>query len=753
MGTHTLLNKKTIALSIALAITGCGGGGGGTPASGPTPEDSSVKGVTFNGAAAKGIIKNGHVTAIEVDTSGAEIRTVGSAVTAADGTYEINLSDDYEGGPIKVTVNKSPDTEMKCDVPAGCGMRTDNIPDDNGIVNFGEWYKPGSLTLSALVPAATENAKIKVNVTPYTHLAAQQVISQNSFTAEAIANTNSEITNLIGGIDILNTPPLDITDPNALGNSTSDQKAYAALSSAIASLADVNDNGEPDIDSALEKLASSYSTGTFAADDSDAENDDEIFSLQEIIDATNETFNEIGISDTSTRIASLETSIKNAIDLDGDGTKDLDPQPSPNAGDTNLAKVKAMVTDIRTWGYVMKDELEEPGSAFGDQIELASDSIRLVRNHGLYQSDLGPLNSGMIIDIIHHYLFEGGSSDLTDYAYAYRRNLWESPVPLSSGTISMSEPGKVVITNAQFDYTVFNGTFVIPKDGAVGNSFSIGVTKLEIKDFVGTTEITNGLLTLNLANTYTIDWDGIGNRAALPPNIDSVRAEMDASFTLLLDAATTIQNQMNGQSGTEAFAYFPDPITLSGHFDTLILTDTVVNETTGELELNWAMPSTLKINGSINNTTGDSVNGSFTMNIQNADTFRPIGSAYESDNNWLDIDASLSFDAQLADLPGASVTLTGDRTDFQAGKVDIKLAYGTRSVTIAAAGQTDGEKATLSSDITITNQDGVVLILAPGSQANTGTISLNGIQYATVIETSSGEIKIEYIDNSFETLL
>lgn len=752
MGTHTLFSKKTIALSIALAMTGCGGGGGGAaPAPGTTPpEDTSVKGVTFSGAAAKGIIKNGSVTAIEVNSNGTEIGPVGTATTAADGTYTIALTDDYQGGPIKVRVTKTANTEMKCDVPAGCGTRVDDITDDNTTIEFGEWYKPSALTLSAIVPPKAAGAEVKVNLTPFTHLAAEQALATGSVTAETVDKANSEVSALIGGINILNTPPMDITDPAAVADADSQQTTYAALASSIAGLAEKTDTGEPAIEAALEKLVESFSGGKMAADDSGSESDDQIISVREILDAANDTFTEIGQTDTSGVINEMETAVENADeDIDGDGIADINPEPSPDAGNPELEKVKALVTDIRTWGTIALDQHEARGQVFGDQIELASESLSLLQQYNPNANNFTTFSK-----IIYTYLFEGGSQDLTSYPL-YLTPWAAEPTFLSSGEISTPEHGVVVISNVSFSNDQsdrFDMTFKFPHDGLTTDAISVQIVSAKTTTLYTESEIEVGAVTFNLATPYTMNWAAIEVGNASIPEITSLKVDFKGSFTQKLNTQATLDTY-TPEAGFQ-YIYLAEPITIAGDFSALILVDATVNETTGEIENVWPVPSTIRISGSISNTKGDSVEGNFALNIKNASTLKPFTEEQgETADNWADIDLGVSFIGKLDGLPEASITLSGDRTDFREIDVDMTIAYGTRKLMFSATGRGDGESGELVDGIKITNQDGAVMTFIPNEATESGTLSLDGKTYGTIVETSSGLIKLEYIDNTFELLM
>jgi len=156
---NSYFNHLILLLMLAL-LSACGGGGGGGAPADDSSTSSSVSGVQLNGTASKGILNGGVVTAEELDSSGNAIATLATTTTAADGSYSLTLSDDYTGGPVQVSISVDANTQMKCDSPVGCGTRTDSLTDTYSplTIDFGEWYKPASFTMTALVPDAEANA-------------------------------------------------------------------------------------------------------------------------------------------------------------------------------------------------------------------------------------------------------------------------------------------------------------------------------------------------------------------------------------------------------------------------------------------------------------------------------------------------------------------------------------------------------------------------------------------------------------------
>jgi hypothetical protein len=116
------------------------------------------------------------------------------------------------------------------------------------------------------------------------------------------------------------------------------------------------------------------------------------------------------------------------------------------------------------------------------------------------------------------------------------------------------------------------------------------------------------------------------------------------------------------------------------------------------------------------------------------------------DNHAL-FNLGFSFEAQLTGLPAATITLTGDRSGFDSGSASMAIAYGDRSLDMSVA----ATSGVVSGNVIITNQDGLILTLAPNSAGTAGEISYNGEVYGAIFDTPMG-LKIVYSDGSFEFL-
>jgi len=573
------LNKVVLVVGLAFGLTSCGGGGGGSS----SIDDSNVTGVTVGGTAAKGIVKDGVVTAEELDAAGIVIATVGSATTGADGTYSLTLNNNYNGGPIQISITADANTQTKCDVLAGCGSRTDGLSDTNSTIDFGEFYKPAALTMTALIPVAASNETLSVSVTPFTHMAAVRARAATTLDADSIADANSEVSNLLGGIDILNTPPLDITDSAAVsGASSATQVTYAALASALSNQGLVDSSGQPDLNAAIELLAQSFVTGVILADDSGGDSTTQI-SLQEIVTAAQETFTAASIADTTGKLDGLQSGIDFAVS--GDGT--IDPTASTTAADSNLAKVKAMMSDVRTWANVIETETQAKSSAFDAQITLASDAIAILGTDDLIDS----LDAA--IDAV--FEFDGTPTDLLSLVLPVNN--------FNGGTIDSPSAGVIVITGGVIlGYTV-DMTFNLPDDLTAGSNFSVGIQSATIVGADNSMTINSGLVDVTFVSPYTIDYDALDLGTAMPaPDVTDLIFDLDVAFTQNVNSSgVTLVNPVSF-AGTMSFDL--DIIPVINDVEDLVL------------------PRTFSLSGTISNTAGESLVASLVGNVTNTAQFQ-----------------------------------------------------------------------------------------------------------------------------------
>ncbi|MCF6258436.1 MAG: hypothetical protein L3J98_11195 [Gammaproteobacteria bacterium] len=723
------MNLKTVlggCIGIAsIMLVGCSGEESDPSPSNPPPS-SGVDNVTLDGTAAKGIINGGNVMAEELDASGTVIARIGSTTTAADGSYTLTIDNDYNGGPIKVTISADENTQMKCDVPSGCGMRTDDIADSDTVIDFSEWYKPVNLTMMALVAEAVANDTISVSITPYTHLAARRAMAAPSLTPAEVSDANSRVSNLLGGggINILNTQPLDITDAMALDDADDKRIAYAALSAAIAVLADTSaSGGSPDINAALETLWGSFTDGKLVADDSGMATDDSTISLQEIVDGATSVFAQMNIADTSNTLVSLQETIDATT-----GGGSVNPDPGPGTGDTALEKVKTFVGDVRTWGTVIEEETRVKGDAFATQVDLAATAA-----DASVSAVAGPAIRNAIVAVFRR-LTHTTATELNDDAYKTGE---QGDPQFESGTIAHSG-GVVTITDGVIDGVTINLSVQLPdNESTVSSSLTAIISSATLRSASTDITINSGAINATLVTPYFIDYVAVDTGTADQPDVSGGSINLNAELT---------------QKQDDLGAELASPVTFAGTLSTTLV-NAVKDETTGELS--WLTPATLNMMGNISDTDGNSFDASLVANISNADSFTPVtGPGSDSDivledaDNWLVGTIGLSFELQLDGLPKASINISGDRTAFETGTATVTIVYGVREIVIAGAFTDEAS----TGSVTITNQDGVIMnIVNADFNALTGDLEYNGQTYGSIDTLENGLTKITYTDGSFET--
>ncbi len=347
--TSSLGRKSLLAAAVAavLAASGCGGGGGGSEAPAQVPQTTKLSGVV-----AKGLISNGTVTALELDSRGKELRTVGQAQTGQDGRYELSLGSDYTGGPILLRLAAKGDgsTRMVCDIHPTCGT-----------ASFGEWVDlPAAFVLESVIPVAESGQTVKAQVTPFTHMAAARLkamAAEGTIDAAAATAAISEVSQIVG-VDIQTTEPVNLTD--SASAATPQGVTYALFNAGVGRL--VFAAGTGGVVENLSLLAASFEDGLLEAD--------EIAAPSALLDAVTA---EIAATDPAidtTLAASVVAAAEAEVEPDGS----YDPEPSESAGSSAVEQAKALVADARTIVTIAAG-MESPAQLFAGDIELAGQTF------------------------------------------------------------------------------------------------------------------------------------------------------------------------------------------------------------------------------------------------------------------------------------------------------------------------------------------------------------------------------------------
>lgn len=408
MRKHVLYQAILLALGGAM-LAGCGSGG-----SSSSP-DQNVSSGTVEGVAAKGIIRYGTVTAEELGANGMPLREVGTADTNEKGEFSLKLSDKYQGGPLLLTIKAKPGnaTTMKCDIQDGCG---------NNVAYGGEMPLDGSFSLQAVRPAVKPGATVNAQITPFSNMAAARVKAELAAKRSAdIETTINEIiseVNQIVGVNILETEPIDITNPEEIKNATDEELTYAVFNAAAGSIA-LQYGKDKDLGDGLQKLAESFNDGELDSDD--------ILSptnlRQEVED------NLESIKSRSDAVIAINNQIDAIVTSTKDGT--YNPEPIPTSTLTAVEQAKQLVGQARTLGNSIAS-LEDPAEAFKADIDVAA---QVIDNESKVLVTL----TGTIIEQVFNALMA------------------QHPIPLGTQTVSIKDSAGNSVGNATVTLADNNG--------------------------------------------------------------------------------------------------------------------------------------------------------------------------------------------------------------------------------------------------------------------------------------------------------
>lgn len=346
------LKSPLTYLSVAtlVALVGCGGGSGGGDDKSPTDPtvtepgsgengngngNEAGSGVTLAGVATKGVLKGARVTAYELDGSGERLSNpVGTIDTDSEGGYELELTSNYEGGPVEVEVSVVEGaTKMVCDARR-CGESE----------RFSDIDLPADFVLNAIVEKPAEGNRIEAAVTAWSSMAAKRtkalISDGGKDVASARKQASAEVSQLVG-FDVERTGSKGLSQ---VSGASAAETQYAVMNAAVAELL-YKDNGEAGLGEKLQKF-------TAALQDGSAGNADDGFDMGGLSQAISEVVNSTEGLDTEALDAlSNQSAQYDATGEDGfkpDYDEDLVVDENTTA-DEKIAAYKTFVTDVRTW--------------------------------------------------------------------------------------------------------------------------------------------------------------------------------------------------------------------------------------------------------------------------------------------------------------------------------------------------------------------------------------------------------------------
>lgn len=351
--TNQFFKKSAIAAAVSVALTLGGCGSDDIDDALKQMEDaaaeleagrSSEQESTVSGVAMKGVIRQGLVAVVELDDSGNELGTVGTAVTDDTGRYSAELDDSYAGGALLMRVTADANTTMICDVHV-----------DEGCTYGDPVALESTFKLQAVVPELEGGAAV-AQITAMTNMAVERARENGGLSRQSIRSANSEVSQLVG-VNVLSTEPVDITGENT--EASEEALTYAAFLAGAGQVAYEDPEG---MARGLEKLAESFKDGKF-------DEDDEV-GIDRLIDAVDD---EAIRSDVKNKVSALQSQIAGIRITVENGEFDPEPQDVSESSD-DIAQAKVLVGEIRTW-FKSFEELEDPMDAFGVEVEAAADVL------------------------------------------------------------------------------------------------------------------------------------------------------------------------------------------------------------------------------------------------------------------------------------------------------------------------------------------------------------------------------------------
>jgi trimeric autotransporter adhesin len=784
-------NKLALALAVTATITACGGGGGSsndTPVTTPPP---AQQGPTVSGTANKGIIANAQVQVFEVLADGTlSAEPVGETTTDASGDYEVTLSEDYAGGPLKVVVSAIDGSTMICDAPTGCGT-----------VAFGQPYTlAAGFELSAVLPEA-EGDTVSVHVTPLTDMAAKRAEQADTLDAAAIANANDVVRQTFGlSGDITQIEPIDATDPAAMAAADETSQQAALLSAGILEAVLKTDavTGETaTLEEALSNFSDSYATdGGLVTNDTEA-SEGAIVSLDDILEETGNVVAQVELAAAEEHIDLDIDDVSALIDLQLSDAQDEpesdDPDDSIEPIDTVLAdrvtKAKALITDLRDLGTAANlASIETAADTFGGQIEAAFSDTEMVDEIN-DEATAAAEALGLATEALGE-AFAAYSDDNTVTSYTLPADA-EDGTPAVDVSIAPVEADNDINVTLSVDQDINDVAVVLDAtanftEEETESDFDPGLEELSF--FYDATLAISGSasndefsLSINDGSLIDIQFDGeefwydAGDWVNYEETEELNVANLDITLNVTLAQLTgdnPVEFSGTMELGLSEWRSFYGELSQSDDPDFSCFSE--VGQFSfpcdGDLELLDTVTlseASFSLSGEFSDQQNNSLNASFTINLDNENGYVDRWSfedhwdysaepwvesnpqeteSEETAENYVGVGIILSL---TAELPGIDTTtlmqLTADRTGLEDATSTLRLEFNGKVITL----DIDTADATLN----IENQDAVVVALAEDEEGFVGgTITVDGEAAATVEESDNGLVVIRYTDGSVNSL-
>lgn len=748
--------------------------------------------ITISGMAAKGLVLGGVVNVHPIVNGVLQTPVTSSATTtdSVDGSYAVTIQN-YDGNPFVVRVTTDENTQMRCDLPNGCG----------GNSTFGGTVplNDASFTLDAVVPPipSSQNST-NVNLSVLTDTAAEVVFSALNAsppdtTLESISNlvreSNSRVANRfrVTG-DLTSLPVVDLTNPAALVNVAQEVIEYNLLSVGVVESL-LSNNVTTSIADAVNRFSTQYA-GVGLADTEETAEDS--LTLSEILSSASNVINAIRNSDTDNVLSTALNELQEQVDVkqglaEVGSTEPDQGTPSETTGATALEKAQALVAVISDLGAnidlaavgdttvgvkatELKNQLDMAEEAVGNGVEQVLEATAMTVNalsaaagayeDGTWMADgqgmWAPYTSedGIEVSIMLNMSTPAEGEDAVLESVSYMVGTAEQAATVPVVVDDVSTPVMVYMTaNDNLDTTE---AVADANDPSIETSTAAGDISI-----MGTAEVTDVVkLTVKDGSVVSIT-DGMAVDTMLENGSTTEIAVSDIDLSLMAMLEQTDPNNDN-------------PISFDGSI-TADLSSLSLGEEITWTDLGESGTATVKmvvlelsLEGTVMNAADPADSAAISIlvkgnsnGIEFAESWLGDETISQTDTEAADVYAKASINASMtASLAGISdavvLSYRMARTSETTGVVGLDLSYPGVMLTLTT---TDEEGAT-SQTMRLVNQDGVVMTIVDDEAADnvTGTIFVGTEKLAdidgpivryTVADTANGFLDL--FDDSEET--
>ncbi|NDU89148.1 MAG: hypothetical protein G3I08_04580 [Ferrovum sp.] len=751
---------KLFALGVisAAVLAACGGGGGGGMAAvaGSSP--------SIGGTASKGIISGATVTAYCGGKNATPQVILGTATTAADGSYNITYASTCNS-PVEVVLTPTPGNNP--------GTMYDEATGTN--VNL-----PAGFSLSAYI--ANPGSTITTPITPFTDMAAQ--VLDNSKTApnpnSVSAAINAVIKTALGGdAQLYNLKPLN---PKDAVNGSAEDKKLSTLLTAIATRAQKLGN----VNLALDELRTSATSSISITQNGDAQLNNGASSPaavmnQDIADAQNyEQNNQLGDSNAKTLVQNEGSSVTQTTTtitpgVVGPTTAGITAANAlfaslrtnlvllSNSGKTGFfdTQVSAVRTDFKGIGKTQRD--------FSQFLSMEHTARNLLNNaanlpYTMIYTPTGPATGFQSFG-------KGGTCTILQQNQSSVSCMWgfEYTSPSATGTVTATSHQTTITPGATagaFNWsdtvqtTIFNLNSMpqTPPAPTSGNSETGTMTNvpgsITYQGNLGGLDPAADHSSINISANETLNADSAGHtKLALTGTISN----QDASNNNLLSLAVNAGSNILAIPATLAAKAQPFSATLVGTATTpnyQFNGSMAMSNFTQDLSGQYVIPSNATFTGSISGmgtqaSVGQFMSGTLTetANISNYDSTKPV-----STTNYKSLNFNFSGNIVVNTVsPAVKYTLGFTLDESVFGQRGVTFTYtdpSNNTVTVTRSGATPN---TLTATFGGTN--GITVDLTQNGGSYSGSVySGDPTNTANLIGNISGKT-VNFNDGSFITLM